>query len=100
MALLQPPSSENTDHALEPVGHGGVVVHQRHADVARGGIDAAPVDAAQVAAGQRAHARLLPELEGRLLAFADIEPQEEAAGRAIEAELAPEHALGRVKLAA
>src|SRR5690242_16550753 len=91
--------AEHPHHALEAVGDGGVVVDQGHADVLRGRVDAALVDAAQIAAGERADAGLLPELERRLLAVADVEPEEEAAGRAVEIEFALEHALGGVELA-
>src|SRR3546814_9274332 len=45
-------------------------------------------------------AGLAPQLQGRRLAVADVEPQEEPAGRLAEAEAVAEDALGQREVAA
>src|ERR1700732_1009032 len=85
--------SQHAQHALHAGGDGGVVVDERDADIALARILAAG-RARDIGAGQRAPAALAPQRLGRPLAVADIEPQKEPAGRAIEAEAPAERRLG------
>src|SRR6185437_4739391 len=77
-------SSQHAQHALHAGGHGLVVMDQRHANIAPARI-LAGAGARDIGAGQRAHPRLAPQRLGCRLAVADIEPQEEPAGRPVEA---------------
>src|SRR6185437_14082048 len=97
--LIARPPSQHAQHALHAGGDGGVVVDERDADIAPARILIARA-ARHIGAGQRAHARLAPQRLGRPLAVADIEPQEEAAGRPVEAEAPAERLLGDGEFAA
>src|SRR5260370_5183993 len=99
LSLMPRSPSQHAQHALHAGGDGGVVVHERHADIALARVLAAG-RARDIGAGQRAHARLAPQRLRRLLAIADIEPQEEPAGRAVEAEAPAERLLGAGEFAA
>src|SRR5579863_4378624 len=74
-------------------------MHERHADVPLARVDAVIIRTCDVSAGQRPNCRIPPERLGRLLAVADIEPQEEAPGGSIEAEPVAEGPFGDVELA-
>src|SRR6185312_3092261 len=86
-------ASQHAQHALHAGRDGLVVMDECDADIPPARILAA-VAARDIGAGQRAQARLAPQRLGRLLAVADIEPEEESAGRPVEAEAPAERLLG------
>ena len=75
-------------------------MNQRHPDVGGAGIAAFGVGAAEIGAGQHPYPRLAPQPPAGRLAVADFQPQEEAAGRAIEAEAPLQLGRGGVELGA
>src|SRR5579863_8737508 len=74
-------------------------MHERHADVSLTGIDAVIIRTCDVGAGQRPNCRIPPQRLGRLLAVANIEPEEETPGGSIEAEPAAEGSFRDIELA-
>src|ERR1700730_6192680 len=85
--------SQDRREAAQPLARRLLVVHQRHADLAPGGVDAVGL-AAGGAARQPLHMRLAPQLARGLLAVADVEPQEEATARRVVAEAVVQDLLG------
>src|SRR4029077_14743585 len=74
-------------------------MHQGDTDVALGRVDAVGL-AADIAAGQHLEVRLAPQPARRLLAVADVEPQEEAAARREVAEAVVQDLLGDAEVLA
>src|SRR5688572_26359380 len=83
-------------HAGERAPGGVEVLHQRDADIALARIHAVDL-ARDVAAGQHLDAAIGPQSARRLLAVADIEPQEEAAIGHEEAALVVQDRLCRLE---
>ena len=88
---------------MQRIGRHIAVLYHGDADVAVAGIETIGLRARRVSAGQHAQARLLPELHRRAFAAAvlrHVEPEEEAAGRALVAVAVADDLVGEIELGA
>src|SRR6267142_1547368 len=91
---------ERLHQPVQRFGYGFTVLHQRQPDIAVAGIAAVGLLPREVTSGQHAHAGSLVEFHRRRYVAAmrgDIEPDAEAAGRAVIAVAVAENLIGKIE---
>src|SRR4029077_16025570 len=93
--------AEHGDEAVQCLGGDLLVLNERDANVALAGVAAVRAVAREVVAGNDAKPAVAPEFHGCGLVtalLAHIEPEEEAAGRALVAVAAADDLVGKIEL--